>query len=190
MYEIEVENKNLIITDPCYLDNVLDKNDLTLALMDYWEKFIGGIRGDNYSSKLQKFGFTNNICCSTLYGDWSCTAFHVKIDPREINTVKELDKFDNLKESIDKYHIGKLCADAGMVCVVDADDVKKFNPHFFEWAIFHQHCVTAIPNFTGTIGIHDIDPKYEDMPHYRIRTIYGISSVKKNDNFFIYQTGL
>lgn len=196
MYEIEVLSKNLVITDPCYLDNVMDDKDTTEILRNYWRKFLGNDYCDSVddcSKRLRKFGFTDNICCSTLYGDWSCTAYRVEQDPREIKTIDDLNKFDEMEISGKKYSIGQFCADAGMVCVVDADELKRFNPHFFEWACFHKHCATFINNFTGIIGIQDIDPHYENLPNDRIRTIYGVSNKTNNKyeyNFFATQTGL
>lgn len=196
MYEFKVENKNIVITDPCYLDNVMNKKDETEKLKNYWHKFLGGNfcdSVDDCSDRLKKFKFTENICCSTLYGDWSCTTYNVKRDPREINTIEDLEQFEKIEDWREKYSIGKFCADAGMVCVVDSDELKEFNPHFFEWACFHQHCVTFIHEFTGTIGVTDIDPHEKDYPNYRIRLIYGIADKEKNkyvNNFLAYQTGL
>lgn len=193
MYEIKVENKNLIITDPCYLNHVMDEGDKTGELSRYWETFLGGVKGDDYHSRLTRFGFTDTIVCGTLYGDWSCTTYQITSDPKEIKTIEDLDKLAEMEEGKDKYPIGEFCADAGMVCVVDAEELKKFNPYFFEWALFHKHCVTAIRNFTGTVGVLDIDPKHAGMPHFRVRTIYGIADKEKNQygsNFFAYQTGL
>lgn len=185
MYEVKFENKNLIITDPCYLDNVMNDNDMTPELLKYWNKMCDYLSGD-LCNGLSSFGFSNFICCGTKYGDWSCTTYRTDIDPTTLNTVEDLDKL--AKEMTDKKPLGRFCADAGMVCVVDADELKKFNPNFFEWALFHPHCVTAINNFTGTVGIHDIDPKNEKFPHFRVRLVYGISDNEKY-NFCSFQTG-
>lgn len=193
MYELKVEHKNLIITDPCYLDNVMNDKDKTDEIREYWHKFVGGINGDDCSSRLERFGFTDNICCGTLYGDWSCTTYriaNVDFDIKSIKELKDLERFDKEEK---KYEMGNFCADAGMVCVVDADELKKFNPNFFEWAIFHKHCVTAINDFSGEIGIIDVDPHSESFPHFRNRVIYGIADREKNKygyNFIAYQTGL
>lgn len=191
MYEIEVENKNIIITDPCYLNDVMNEKDKTDELKNYWRKFNKGLEGDDYRSKLKKFGFTNNICCSTKYGDWSCTTYKVDFDPTRIKTFEDLKLFE--EERTASVNIGGFCADAGMVCVVDAEEIKKFNPNFFEWAFFHKYCVTGVYNFTGKIGVIDIDPHSENFPHFRIRVIYGVADKEKNPNgynFLAYQTGL
>lgn len=192
MYEFKVKNKNIIITDPCYLDNVMNKNDETEELRNYWHKFLCGDfcdSVDNCSDRLKKFGFTDNLCCNTIYGDWSCSVYRVDFDPREIRTIEDLTK---LEENPPINRIGGFCADAGMVCAVDSEELKKFNPNFFEWALFHQHCVAPIYNFSGEIGIIDIDPKEKDYPHFRYRLVYGITEKETpyGYNFLAYQTGL
>ena len=189
MYEIKVEKKNLIITDPCYLDNVMPGVECKVD-KHYWPSIC--MEGDDCSRPMGHFGFTDNICCGTMYGDWSCTMYRTEVNPLEaLKTVEDLNVF--LKESQEsRKEIGSFCADAGMVCVVDADELRKFNPSFFEWALFHKHCVTAIMDFTGTVGIHEIDPHWEDMPHYRHRLVYGIADKEKNKygyNFVSLQTG-
>lgn len=191
MYEIKVENKNIIITDPCYLKNVMHAEDKTVGLHDYWDKFLGLMYGEcDGGDILKKFDFNDNIACSTKYGDWSCTVYKVDKDPRELKSVEDLNNL--LLKMKPSDEVGVFCANAGMVCVVDSDDLKRFNPHFFEWALFHKHCVTSIPNFTGTIGIHDIDPKWKELPNGRIRVVYGIADKEKNKygyNFCSLQTG-
>ena len=190
MHEIKVENKNIIITDPCYLDNVMDENDKTVGLYDYWKKFLAGANGNDYTPSLQRFGFHDCIACPTLYGDWSCTAYLVDFDPRDIKTV---DDIKTIFEQQTMRYVGHFCADAGIVCVVDSECVKKFNPHFFEWAFYHQHCVASIPHFTGTIGIVDVDPQSKEFPYFKHRLIYGIADKEANPNgknFVTFQTGL
>ena len=112
MHEIKVENKNIIITDPCYLDNVMDENDKTVGLCDYWRKFLAGTNGEDYTPSLQKFGFHDCIACPTLYGDWSCTAYLVDFDPRDIKTV---DDIKTIFEQQTMRDVGHFCADAGIV---------------------------------------------------------------------------
>lgn len=190
MYEFKVKNKNIIITDPCYLDNVMNKNDETEELRNYWLKFLGSdFCDDDCSDRLKKFGFTDNLCCGTIYGDWSCSVYKVDFDPREIRTIEDLTK---LEENPPINRIGGFCADAGMVCAVDSEELKKFNPNFFEWALFHKHCVAPIYNFSGEIGIIDIDPKEKDFPHFRYRLVYGVTEKETpyGYNFLAYQTGL
>lgn len=41
MYEIKVEKKNLIITDPCYLDNVMHGVECKVD-KNYWPKICMG----------------------------------------------------------------------------------------------------------------------------------------------------
>jgi len=189
MYEIKVEKKNLIITDPCYLDNVMPGVECKVD-KHYWPSIC--MEGDDSSRLMRTFGFTDNICCPTKYGDWSCIVYRTETNPVEaLKTVEDLNVF--LEDSqLNQKKYGSFCADAGMVCIVYADELRKFNPDFFEWALFHKHCVTAINNFTGTVGILEVDPYWVDMPHYRHRLVYGIADKEKNqylDNFVSLQTG-
>ena len=192
MYEVEFTKKNLVITDPCYLDNMMDGVDDRKfhGRKEYWEKFLKGAWNDDWSKNLSRFNFTTNITCDTRYGDWSCTAYYVDFDPKDIKTFEDLKKVYN-DIILDNNGFGNFCADAGMVCVVASDEVNKFNPGFFEWAFMHRHCVTVVKNFTGTVGVLDIvdeTSKYNDV--YRI--LYGIADKDTNPNaknFITFQTG-
>lgn len=192
MYEVEFKNKNLVITDPCYLDNMMDGvDDCKLhGRKEYWEKFLKGNWNDDWSENLSRFGFTTNIARDTKYGDWSCTAYYVDFDPREIKTFDDLVKYSK-EVTKGNNGFGIFCADAGMVCVVSTDELKEFNPHFFEWAFLHKHCVTVVKNFTGTVGVIDItdeNSKYNDVH----RILYGIADKTENSNaknFITFQTG-
>lgn len=189
MYEVEFTNKNLIITDPCYLDNVMNKDNLTDGLRNYWDKFCNYLHSD--LGDLSRFGFTNGFACGTKYGDWSCTLYNVDYDPRDIKT------FDQLMEAYGKTvtennkGCGEFCADAGMVCVVDSEEIQKFNPYFFEWAMYHKWCVAGVHNFTGTVGVIDIEnsnSKYRDVN----RILYGVAKnpdTPFGKNFITFQTG-
>lgn len=189
MYEVEFTNKNLIITDPCYLDNMMNEDNMTDELRDYWHKFFNHLHGD--LGDLSRFGFKNGFACGTKYGDWSCTLYNVDYDPRDIKT------FDQLMEAYGKTvtennkGCGEFCADAGMVCVVDSEEVQKFNPYFFEWAYFHKYCVASIFKFTGTVGVIDIvneNSKYKDTN----RILYGVAKnpdTPFGKNFITFQTG-
>ena len=118
----------IIITDPCYV--VKDED---------WSKCA-------YGDHLEVLGFSNFISKTTLYGDWSCTTFNMTKDD-----IKEV--IDNPDHINDKnfLSLGKFCADAGMVCVLNFDDVVKYNPEFPKWVLEHSWCVTVIPHFDGEI---------------------------------------
>ena len=47
--------------------------------------------------------------------------------------------------------IGRFCADAGLVCVVNLADVLEANPGFAEWLKSHDGCATVIKGFKGTV---------------------------------------
>lgn len=193
MYEVEFKNKNLVITDPCYLDDIMNGGDEKKfhGRDEYWSKFLSGWDYKDFNGNLsKKFNFTTNIACDTKYGDWSCTAYYVDFDPRDIKTFEDLVKYSK-EVTKDNKGFGDFCADSGMVCVVSSDEVMEFNPYFFEWAFLHRHCVTMVKEFTGTVGVIDIvneNSKYHDVH----RLLYGIADKTENPNaknFITFQTG-
>lgn len=123
----EFVNKNIIITDPCYI------------FEDYCKAENRGV-----------------LMRDTIYGDWSCTTYN----------------------SETKTEIGKFCADAGMVCVVETDNEMIDHEKLMRLPSF---CRTIIENFTGTVYIKRIPNDYSD----EIR-VYGVGNI----NFVGMQTGL
>lgn len=97
---MKVENKTIIITDPCYL--IPYNKDDDWGLCDYGES-------------MYVLGFKNYESRNTIYGDWSCTVYEGEYTtvPDEKNTV-----------------LGGFTADAGMVGVFELDEVLKYNPDF------------------------------------------------------------
>lgn len=189
MYEVEFKNKNLVITDPCYLDNMMNDNNLTDELKNYWPKFCRNLHSD--LADISRFGFNNGFACGTIYGDWSCSIYYVDFDPRDIKTFEDFKKvYDDI--ILNNKCFGKFCADAGMVCVLDSEEVQKFNPYFFEWAMYHNWCVAGVHNFNGTVGVIDFvdeESKYKETH----RILYGIADKEANPNarnFIAMQTGL
>lgn len=55
---MKVENKTIIITDPCYI-----------VKEDDWERC-------DYGDNMKVLGIKNYLSSSTIYGDWSCTTFN------------------------------------------------------------------------------------------------------------------
>lgn len=62
---MKVENKTIIITDPCYI--IPDDRDSD------WDRC-------EYGDHLERLGLNNFICRSTGYGDWSCTTYETDTD--------------------------------------------------------------------------------------------------------------
>ena len=150
---------DIVITDPCYLDNTTEGS----CSEEYWPKMCGFMGSGIYKDpgNFASFGFSPSIIGNTIYGDWSCTAFN-----------KDTGKV-----------LGEFCADAGTFCVVLLKDVLRFNPGFAEWALTHNWCVTVIHDFHGEVRALRIREKGEVRPS-SVR-IEG----EGNINFIAYQTG-
>ena len=182
---MKVENKTIIITDPCYL--------IPQSKLSDWDNC-------NYGEYMEVLGINNYECRNTIYGDWSCMVYEGELDKnmtykewdklyfgffKEYNKQTDQDKkaliYDNFvkqkQEFMDKNNVlGEFCADAGMVGVFELEEVLKYNPEFN----YHEespHTTTVIPNFTGEVNIEVID----DQVH-----VIG----KGNINFFSVQSGL
>lgn len=89
---------------------------------------------DTIISWTQRHGLVSD----TFYGDWGCTMFYASDDIPGF-VPKKAKKF------------GNFCADAGMVCAVGMNDVKKKFPKFENWLKEHKWCGTIVPKFTGTV---------------------------------------
>lgn len=97
---IHFENKDIIITDPCYIMRAEHHGTKPLT-EDDWHT-------SNHGFNMEKLGIKNYLTHSTIYGDWSCTTYNS--DTGEV--------------------IGEFCADAGLVSVFDLYEVLKYNPDF------------------------------------------------------------
>ena len=143
--EAFVENKTLVITDPCYMTD--DCDDFETA-------------------------YSPLICRSTIYGDWSCFVFRGNEEDAEEglelwNEVQrgifdDLNKqgynykgalgkmYDLAKKTFIKEHcFGEFCADAGMVAVYDMDNLPEDKKQFckdYPW------CACVIENYTGPVS--------------------------------------
>ena len=174
---MKVENKTIIITDPCYIINEHEDKkpkwkdypelaeisprtkfsdytpEQTIAYKEYSKAYdeFNAKYDDwskcSYGENMEALGITNYICRDTIYGDWSCTTYNTDT----------------------KEKLGKFCADAGLVAVFELDEVLKYNPDFSQWIKTHNWCVTVIENFTGNInfeivhqsGVYTKDDEFE-----------------------------
>lgn len=177
--EVTVENKTIIITDPCYISD---------GECEDWK--------DDYEPYIVK---------ETIYGDWSCTVY--KGGKKDIvNAINEWNDFytkwwsaynfegkteeekASLREALDqkekefkeKYGVyGSFCADAGMVAVYDA---AKIPQEKLDWCKTHDWCACIIENYTGPIKYEVEEHVDEDGVKYRSAHIVG-------DGFYSSQSG-
>jgi len=176
--EVEVKDKTIVITDPCYVSD---------AECEEW-----------------KYRYSPYIVKDTKYGDWSCYVY--KGTKEEIEKVKEewndfyipwwnkwnfQDLTDEEKEQLDKefeqktkeykdnYTYGSFCADAGMVAVYDAANLPK---DVIENLKEHYWCACFIENYTGPIKYVVEEHVDEDGEKYVSAHIVG-------DGFYSAQSG-
>lgn len=179
--EVHVENKTIIITDPCYISD---------GQCEDWR--------NDYEPYIVK---------NTIYGDWSCRVY--KGNKEEIeNIINGWDTFyqdwwkrwnfealteeekEKLREELnekeaeykEKYSYGSFCADAGMVAVYDA---SKIPAEKLEWCKSHDWCACIIENYTGPIKYvieEGIDE--EDGRKYKYRSAHI-----EGDGFYSSQSG-
>lgn len=164
---------DILITDPGYLVEEKDYDTPRPKLSDYsdnnegyrWEEYIKDQEKwdkendtweiTNNGEDLSVWGFTNYISEDTLYGDWS----QIIYEGTGLENVLEVEKkckssdnyaeLDNLMKGFKE--LGTFCADSGMVCVVNLEEAKKFNPKIEDWCKSHPWCASIIRNFEGDI---------------------------------------
>ena len=174
-----VENKTIVITDPCYVSD---------AEPEEWK--------NKYDPYLVK---------DTLYGDWSCRVYKGNKEELE-HIINEWDTFygdwwkrwnfedltEGEKEKLRKelnekeaeykkrYSYGSFCADAGMVAVYDAD---KLPTEVIEELKKKSWCACFIENYSGPIRYAVEEHVAEDDGHkYCTAHIEG-------DGFYSSQSG-
>lgn len=111
---------------------------------------------------------TNFIYHSTLIGDWSATVF----ETQETNIQDFLAKNE-------RKHLGKFCADAGLVGVFDLQEILNYDGNFAKF-LEKDFLVAQINNFTGTVQI-----KVDYIDNDFVAYVEG----KGNVNFYGIQTG-
>ena len=177
--EVHVENKTIVITDPCYISD---------GECEDW-----------------KHDFEPYIVKGTIYGDWSCTvykgnkedaerisneyeAFEDYWDKRfEAEAVTDEDKgrlraeYEAKDDEFKRQNFyGDFCADAGMVAVYDA---SKIPAEKLQWCKKSPWCACIIENYTGPIKYVVEEHVGEEFgKKYKTAHIVG-------DGFYSAQTG-
>ena len=115
-----------------------DESQYKSKIIDDWDACDCG-------NNMEVLGFSSNMCRNTIIGDWSCAVIDDKTNKP----------------------IGRFCADAGEVCVVLLDDIKKYNPKVME-DCEDSDLWTIIKDFKGSvrfivseeIGFYKTDSEY------------------------------
>lgn len=206
----------VVITDPCYIikENPIkypDEKDFGLpasisnkpfkdystpeelaykdALDKYYEesrKYDDWDKCD-WGENMEVLGIHNYISKSTIYGDWSCSTYQTKEEPKEfMESILRIlnDNLENGEDSEDWIpyegeYIGEFCADAGLVGVFLLDEILAYNPEWKSWIEEHPWCATIIEDFEGEVEYY-IDKVYEEAH------IVGTGNI----NFYTAQTGI
>ena len=118
---------------------------------------------DSREAWIKKRGLFN----TTYYGDWGCTVYTVEPDSR-VGYIGP-----------DSEYVGKFCADAGLVCVLDMRDARKISPDIDGWIAGHEWCATIIKGFRGRVRlmtqtskkwyVYEGTRKYYDDTELRVR---------------------
>ena len=97
----------------------------------------GNLKVDDWQAFVTPIIAEGGMMSRTYCGDWGCTTYEF---PNDCIIIPK-----------DAKIIGKFCADAGMVCVVELDKVLEKNPNFKDWIAKHDTCVTVIKGFSGYV---------------------------------------
>ena len=153
-------NGDLIITDPCYIMRAKHHGTVPVT-EDDWE-------ASAYGTNLETLGIHTYLTRDTIYGDWSCTTFD-----------------DQTGEPI-----GQFCADAGMVSVIDLQEVLSYNPDF-TWHQTKPFTTTWIKDFQGKVWFEVVDSSEKNNEDYEVHVRgEGIhKSTGKSFSFYTTQSG-
>lgn len=133
--EISFNNDNIIITDPCYLNEFKDD--------DARKKLNAELYANTNEYRPVYYNDGKIFVSDTLYGDWSCTVYNCDY--------KEFKKRRKRKQKIKEGDIlGEFCADSGLVCVFSEKNYS-IKDGLGNW------CYTRIPNFTGTVSFYAVN---------------------------------
>lgn len=135
----------IIITDPCYFVKEED-----------WDKEV------YVEEDLIHLGFNTSLCCSTIYGDWSCAVLQRERGENLREDLEELFEEHNWKGlsgyAKESERVGTFCADAGMVSVILMEDLMRYNPDVVPR--LEPHMATIIEDYDGNIDIYTFLDKH------------------------------
>ena len=128
----------------------------------------------NYGSDMEKLGITTYITNDTIYGDWSCHMYDDK-----------------------KREVGRFCADAGLVSIIDLKQALEYNEKgVYELISKQTWCATVITNFKGTgqVKVKEVTYTYDGEEHTDYEAYVELIGIDKSTgnkvHFISQQTGL
>lgn len=218
-FRIHVENKDVIITDPCYIKHSIDtkSNQRNYIHRDDDETFAkehGWVDKDTILTPKQYLDIYNHYRCKPKRD------YFDEVKEREEAFIGWEDEMDYVFRSggVDNYiaarnlygdwsctvydsdtkeRLGSFCADAGMVGVFELDQVLKHDPRFGEDELKKGWVVARINGFTGDIWLELVETEgvyEEDTEYHKKGDKWHDQEVKVigrgNINFESSQTGL
>lgn len=197
---MHVENKTIIITDPCYIMNhnndIKHPNPLDYGVTDPHigsKPFADYFTPEEiaYKKALDKYYEEFDL----KKRDWDKCSYGENMEALGITNYECRDTMYGdwsctTYEKGTNKELGNFCADAGLVAVFILDEVRAYNPNIDKWIKEHPWCATTIENFTGDVSIDivDISGTDEDGKEWEDEEVRVIG--KGTTNFFTTQTGL
>ena len=126
---MKVEEKDLIITDPCYISDSLDWGNS----FDYDDLIIKDPHFSVYEWE------------ETGYGDGSPIVFSI---PSNKNPEKYVENI-GVDDDYDREDLGECGVDSGSFGVFILEEALSYDPNFLE--SLPENCYRIIKNFTGTV---------------------------------------
>lgn len=135
---------NILITDPCYIDNHTGINFIFKrnTICGDWSCLV--YKGTEEENKQRSKDFDERYF--KFFKEYNFTH-------KNNNEKKELvEEFNKEKEEFkEKYTYGEFCADSGEVCVCILEEALAKNDNLNKWIKEHNWCATIINDFDGDI---------------------------------------
>lgn len=192
-----VENKTIVITDPCYIMKNRDETNRPKwddyfshkNMRDYPDYNKEKDTSKQFKKDHEKYDKAYKKWDEENPEDWERCDYGDNMEILGINnylcasTIYGDWSCYTFDEDTGKT-IGEFCADAGLVCVCLLDEILAYNPEFSNWAKEHEWCATIIENFTGEVWIRvdeDIETTQEESPE---------DEICYNENYVVYVEGI
>ena len=164
---MNVNNKTLVITDPCYIKSHATKYLEKSTIYGDWSCMCYKTTREKAKEKSKEW--------DKIYFDFFNKYNFTKLKEEEKKNL--YDEFIKQKQKfIEENCYGEFCADSGMVAVFDYDSLTKNDKEFVDT---HNWCACIIPNYSGKF---DYVVETDDENNKRAHIV--------GDNFYTTQSAL